>query len=90
MEIRIKEIAISRTAIDTGLWHIQRYLIEKYGTAIAERDMYPLQWYVATGRASFDFLRRLFNAKPFMIARKLHQSGTCDDAIQRIKDYLEG
>lgn len=88
MNIKIKSEILSQTAIECGLWHIQRHLIEKHGNAIAEQDMYPLQWYIATGRASTTFLHKLFNAKPFMVARKLHQGGSMEDAIDRVKKYI--
>lgn len=88
MEIKIKTVAISDTAVETGLWHIQRTLMEKYGCDTAERDMYPLHWYVGTGRASLDFLRKLLTAKPFMVARKLHMGGSDDEILQRIKKYI--
>lgn len=88
MEIRAKNVCLSSTAIECGLWHIQRHLIEKYGIDTAERDMYPLQWYISTGRASMAFLHQLFNAKPFMVARKLHQGGSIEETVDRVKKYI--
>ena len=88
MNISRRTISISPIAVETGLWHIQRHLIFKYGSAIAERDMYPLQWYISTGRASADFISRCLNAKPFMVARKLHQGGSDDEVISRVKSYI--
>lgn len=81
-------IPIDRVSVETGLWHIQRCLIEKYGTEQAACDMAPLQWYVSTGRASCDFLRALLSAKPFMVGRKLHLGGSYDEALARVKKYI--
>ena len=88
MQIKSTNISIGYISIETCLWHIQRYLIGKYGVDQSERDMYPLQWYVYTGRASPNFLKLLLNAKPFMIARKLHEGGSDQEIIERIKHYL--
>lgn len=48
----------------------------------------PLKHYVSTGRASTEFLHKLVNAKPFMIARELRKGGSYDEAIERVKTYL--
>lgn len=80
---------MSRTKIDNGLWTIKRYMMQRYGCDVADREMYPLEWYVHTGRASTDFLNRLLSAKPFMIARRLHKGGSDDEIISRIKDFLK-
>ena len=81
---------ISFPAIENGLWRIQRYLIYRRGLTVSEseRAVAPLAWYVATGRASADFLRRMLTAKPFMLARKLTQGGSDDEILRRIKKYL--
>lgn len=76
------------TLIDNGLWTIQKYLMERYGVDASYREIDPLRWYVDTGRASADFIKRVFNAKSFMIASKLHEGGSYDEVIQRIKDYI--
>lgn len=81
-------VGINRTSVEALLWRIQSYLIRKHGTRQAEIDMYPLRWYIDTGRASIGFLRVLFSAEPFMIARRLHAGGSYDEAISRLKDYL--
>ena len=60
----------------------------RYGVDQAEMDVAPLGWWIETGRASVDFLRAFVMAKPFMIGRKLHQGGSYQEAVQRIKNYL--
>lgn len=89
-EIKIKSTykTLSSTLIETGLWHIHRYLLQKYGTYRAQEDMDPLYWYIGTGRASTDFIWAVLTAKPFMVARKLHQGGSYDDVIRRVKKYI--
>jgi len=74
--------------IDAGLWKIKLFMMKKYGTDCAYRDFAPLEWYVSTGRASTFFLRKLFEYKPYMIARKLHEGGSYDEVLQRIKKYI--
>lgn len=81
-------IPIDRVSVEMGLWHIERHLIEKYGLDTADIDMTPLRWYIDTGRASVDFLRALLAAKPFMVARKVHQGGSYEEVITRVKKYI--
>lgn len=88
MKFQLQPIAVNATSIDTGLWAIQRYGMQHYGTDAAAQDIAPLKWYINTGRTPLEFTRKLLNAKPFMVARKLHEGGSYDEAIQRIKDYI--
>ena len=74
--------------IECGMWNIKRYMMFKYGCDTADREFYPLAWYVESGRASTLFLEKLFNAKAFMIGRILHKGGSVDDTIKRIKNYI--
>ena len=76
MKFQSNPIAVNATTIDTGLWDIQRYGMQHYGVDEAARDISPLKWYINTGRASLEF------------TRKLHEGGSYDEAIQRIKDYI--
>lgn len=79
---------ISRTTIDTCMWSIKRYMMQKYGCDTADREFAPLEWYIETGRASTGFLHKLLNAKPFMVARKLHEGGSDQEAIDRVAAYI--
>ena len=85
----VKPISINATSIETGLLAIYRCLIKKYGLEVAGADMAPLYWYVYTCRAPIDFLRSLLEAKPFMIARKLHASGSYEEALTRVKKHIK-
>lgn len=75
---------MSRTMIDTMLWHIQREIMLRHGVADSDRDMAPLNWYISTGRACAEFLERLIMARPVLVARDLHKGGSYEDAINRI------
>lgn len=88
MKITTKYISINKTLIDTCLWHIQRSIMRYNGLDQSERDIAPLKWYINTGRASVDFLGKLIEAKPFMVGRKLHEGGSYDDALERVKKYI--
>ena len=80
--------SISYLTIEDGLFKVQLHLAKKYGWPQSETDVYPLSWYVSTGRASTEFLRSLLEAKPYMIARKLHEGGSVQEAVERVKQYL--
>ena len=79
---------MSYTVIDNYIYSVWSILCRKYGVDAANRDLAPLRWYAQTARASVAFLNALVEAKPFMIARKLHMGGSYDDTIERIKRYL--
>lgn len=83
----MKTVEIGPAAVDAGLWAIRYYLMQRYGVDESARDIAPLSWYIHTGRATPDFIRAVFIAKPYMIGRKLHMGGTYDEVINRIKDY---
>ena len=75
---------ITSSAIDFGLWSIQRELMQRHGTSAAERYMQPLKWYINTGRASITFLRCLFSARPVLIAHDLAKGGSDEEIINRV------
>ena len=76
------------TKADDYIWKVLAYMQRHYGCNAAEREIDPLQWYINTGRASADFLNRLYTKKPFMIARILHKGGSHDEAVVSIKNYV--
>ena len=79
---------VNSTAIDAYLWNVLMYGMGKYGVDNANSDIAPLTWYIHTDRASADFLRKLIASKPYMVARKLHNGGSYDETIDRIKKYI--
>lgn len=79
---------LSKTAIDDYCWRVQRYLMERYGCDVASRDMQALNYFIGTGRASTVFLKALIAAKPYLVARRLHDGGSIDEAIARVRKLL--
>ena len=82
---------MSSTKIDTMLWNIQREIFNRPDETGRYRTidesylvMSPLEWYIATGRASVDFLNRLTNTRPCLIARDCIKGGSCEEVINRI------
>lgn len=79
---------VNKNSIDDCIWKIQKVLMTKYGCTAADREIAPLIWHINTGRASTPFLKKLIDAKPFMVARKLHMGGSDAEIIDRIKAYI--
>jgi len=79
---------MSQNQIDDYLWKVKRYLLAKYGTKTADREVEPLEWYIYTGRASATFLGLLRAKKPYCVARLLHDGGSTDEVIKRVKNYI--
>lgn len=67
---------------------VKMYLLSKYGMRAMENDVAPLEWYLKTGRASYEYCKALNSCKPFMIARRLHKGGSYDEALQRVSAYI--
>ena len=78
------EPAIGAKSIETMLWHIQREIMQRQGCDAAVRMISPLHWYVYSGRASTEFLRKLMRTKPFLVARGLIKGGSDEETINRI------
>lgn len=73
------------TRAEQKLMEIERWLMTRYGVDAASRMLYPLAWYVNTGRAIADFLRRLYEAKTFVVGRLLAKEGSVDETVNRVK-----
>lgn len=81
------EKRLSGTSIDLCLQSLQDQLVAEHGYANSERMMWPLLWYINSGRASTDFLHRLINAPgraSESIRRALAKGGSYDDVINAI------
>lgn len=76
------------SSTDMFIWKVEAYLMRKYGIDTAYRDMDALRWYIYTGRASASVLMRLGACKPYMIGRILHEGGSVDETIKRIRAYI--
>lgn len=84
----MEDIRISKTMIDTKLWNVEKYIMQKHGVDSARRALAPLDWYISTGRASAEFLKALCGAKSFMIGRLLTKGGSYDEVLKRVKAYI--
>lgn len=63
-------------------------LMKKHGILGAERLLTPLSWYISTGRASMDYIRKLDNADPKKVISILEQEGSVEDTLGRLKVLL--
>lgn len=79
---------MSRTEIDNFIWSVEKVLWDSYGLDASERLMYPLKWYIFTGRASADFLNRLSQEKPKVIGMLLKSGGSDYEVMNRIKKHI--
>ena len=79
---------ISCTTIDEYITKAEIYLMRKYGVDRAEIDIYPLKWYIFTGRASAAWTRTLLETIPYNAAKILHKGGSVEEVICRINNYI--
>ena len=73
------------TKSDRYLWRVESYLLGRHGVTDTWRILDPLQWYINTGIASVTFLQKLYDVKPYCIARILEKGGSVDETIKRIR-----
>ena len=74
--------------LDNIIWKIRQYLRNKYGIDRGDNLMYPLVYYINTGRASTPFIKALIDSKPFVIGRVLANGGSDVEIIRKIKHKL--
>ena len=78
----------SYTATENTISNIELRLAREYGTLDAQRKVYPLKWYIYTGRACIEFIKRL-NASPACnVCKALHNSGSDETVIKRVKKEI--
>lgn len=70
------------------LMYYQTKLIKEYGTTKGDSLLYPLRWYINTGRASTQFIHKLDEAKAKDVVAILEQGGSTEEVIVRLKEYL--
>lgn len=86
---------LSSTQIQFALSDVQCAVYKKLCcTRDTERVIYPLLWYVNTGRASTDFLRHLVSCSKRQITTIANRLIKCDDknvddTILYIREYLQ-
>lgn len=82
------------TKSDYYLRDVWEYIIRKELWNITQTDnaVYPLKWYIDTGRASAEFLRRMYAIRPFLIGRLLvrasREHATVDETVTLIKNKI--
>lgn len=72
------------TKDEIKLQSIWMYLTKHHTIREADAILYPLQWYILTGRAGYDFRQAFHAAKPFMVARRLEKASTDEEAINNL------
>ena len=80
-----KSYAISASEIDNYIWDVRHKCHTTIGVDRGDAACYPLVYYINTGRASCEFLHKLFATSPTRIARILMGGGSDDYIISRIK-----
>lgn len=86
--------SISHLIIDKYLWDVQDRIMKKHGYSFDQsyNVLYPLSYYINTGRASAEFLHNVQFVKPFVMARllvKKYEHGTVDECIAAFKKKVD-
>ena len=84
-----KSYAISASGIDNYIWDVRHKCHTTIGVDRGDAACYPLVYYINTGRASGEFLRKLFAVSPTRIARICMGGGSHDEIISRIKKAVK-
>ena len=84
-----KAYTISSDGIDSYIWDVQRVTMKSLSIDDSYRALSPLRCYISTGRASCDFLRKLFQTSPARIARILTSGGSDAEIIKRIHALIK-
>ena len=84
----MKNYTISRNGIDDYIWDVEHICINSAGFAPGERAVAPLAYYINTGRASVEFLRKLFRVHPRWIARILLDGRSDHETLSRVKKRI--
>lgn len=88
------EKSISYWVVDNYIWEVRQKITEKHGYTYDQsfNVVYPLSYYVNTGRASAEFLRNMQYVKPYVMARllaKKYEHGTVDECIAAFKKKVD-
>lgn len=84
-----KSYSISTDGIDNYIWDVRRKTRSVLGVDHGDLACSPLVWYISTGRASCEFLRKLIAASPTRIARILMGGGSDAYIISRIQKAIK-
>lgn len=86
---KYKDAIIGANSIDNYLWDVRHKCHTTIGVDRGDAACYPLVYYINTGRASGEFLRKLFAVSPTRIARICMGGGSIDEVIARIKKAVK-
>lgn len=67
---------------------LRLYIASKEDFSTADRMIYPLVWYINTGRACTDFLKALASTKFYSIYTVLRKEKSTDETIKLLKKKL--
>lgn len=90
----MKRNSISHLVIDEYLWDVRNDITRKHGYSFDQsyNVLYPLSYYINTGRASTEFLHNVQYVKPYVMARVLvkgYEHGTIDGCIAAFKKKVD-
>lgn len=86
---KYKDAVISANNIGNYLWDVRHKCHTTIGVDRGDAACYPLVYYIDTGRASGEFLRKLIAVSPTRIARLLMGGGSDDYIMSRIKGAVK-
>lgn len=77
-------------SIEGYLWDTRKAMWKTISVNDSSNAIYPLAWYIKTGRASLEFLRKMIQVKPYVMARYLIkiQDNSVDAAVDLIKQKI--
>lgn len=81
----MKKYSFSASGISEYIEDLRLYIASKECFNTADRMIYPLVYYVNTGRASTDFLKQLLNTKFYLIYATLRKEKSTDEIIKLLK-----
>lgn len=84
-----KSYSINTDGIDNYIWDVRHKCHTTIGIDRGDSACYPLVWYISTGRASCEFLRKLIAVSPTRIARILMGGGSDAYIIGRIQKAIK-
>lgn len=73
-------------AVNDSAWKILNK--EDRAWHFGTEPVYPLNWYISSGRAPTPFIKRLLTVRPDVIARILIKGGTDLEIVDRIKSRI--
>ena len=74
-------------AVNDSAWRILNKADRPW--VFGTEPVYPLRWYVATGRASAPFMKSMLTIRPDVIARLLLKGGSDQEVMDRIKAKVQ-